>query len=51
MISPELRYRVAKSSAASFASEPLPTKKAFFSPEIGARSMSVSAYLTWFSIR
>lgn len=51
MISLERRYVVASRSAASFASEPLPTKKTFLSPEMGASSMSFSASLTCFSIR
>ena len=42
---------MAKRSAASFASEPLLTKKTFWSPEIGESSMSFSASFTWFSIR
>ena len=51
MTSLEPRWTVAKSSAASFASVPLTVKKTFLSPEMGASYMSLSANLTWFSIR
>ena len=42
---------VEKRSAASFASVPLAVKMTFLSPEMGASSLSLSACLTYFSIR